>query len=561
MLNLFAITGILISFSPVFIGLYGSISGKKRVHYIWSIYTFSVALWGFGIYKIATTLIVSDSIFWWRIAEIGVILIPVLFFHFVVEFLELRQKQKKALSIVYSLGAIYLFTNIFTDLYVGGVRFVFGQFYYIIATPTFISFIINFILLSAYSIYLLYKKYSKENDIAKKKQIKYLIIAFSFAYVGGCSSYLPVFGLDILPLANITIFFSVIIISYLLFWRGFLGARNILTQVATFLIWIVLFIRIFLSKSTSERIIDITIFILIIFLGILLMRSILKEVEQKEALEKLSKDLEVTNVELKRLDAAKSEFVSIVSHQLRTPLTAVKGYISMMQEGTYGKLKENQLDILEKVFQSSQRLIAFINDLLNLNRIEDGRISYAFSVVDMAQVIDDIVFDLKTLANFKKLNLTWLKPHGLPKAWADQEKISQVMVNFIDNSIKYTPEGGTVSVSLKPDGDYLVFRVKDTGVGMNQEEKSNLFRKFVRGDGGRMMYTGGTGLGLYVAKLMAEAHHGFVSGESEGKGKGSTFTIKIPTEEYAKRNNINQEQPKPTQPSQSTQPVTPPSTK
>ena len=311
------------------------------------------------------------------------------------------------------------------------------------------------------------------------------------------------------------------------------------TELLVFTIWIFLLIRVWNAKNLQDLAVDGSLFALTVFVGVLLVRSVIKEIEQKERLEKLSKELEAANTELKRLDAAKSEFVSIVSHQLRTPLTAIKGYISMMREGTYGKLEENQQDVLEKVSQSSERLIAFINDLLNLNRIEDGRITYAFSAVDLAQMADDIVFDLKTLADMKKLKLTWLKPHGLPKAWGDPDKIRQVMINFIDNAIKYTAEG-SVNVALKLEEGFLVFQVKDTGVGMGPEEKSNLFKKFVRGEGGRMMYTGGTGLGLYVAKLMTEAHHGQISGESEGNGKGSVFTIKIPTEEYAKRNGVNQ---------------------
>ena len=202
---------------------------------------------------------------------------------------------------------------------------------------------------------------------------------------------------------------------------------------------------------------------------------------------------------------------------------------------------------MEKVFQSAERLIVLVNDLLNLNRIEDGRIIYTFAPVDIAQMIDDAIFDLKSMAENKGLKLAWIKPHGLPMAWADADKIRQVVINFIDNSIKYTASGN-VNVSLRLENDYLVYAVKDTGVGMTPEGKSRLFRKFERGEGGRLMYTEGTGLGLYVAKLMTEAHKGTVSGESEGKDKGSTFSIRIPTEEYAKKNNVNQQPIEPIKP-------------
>lgn len=510
----------------------------------------------------------ESALFWSRMLNLGATFIPLFYFGWIVSFLKInRRRLLNFLGFTTFFFAIFSFSHFYikgTLLFQNVKYFNYSTIYWHWPQANFLYsiFLIEFFILIIYEYLLLFKEYYKTNDSLLKNQIKLIIIGSIFGWGGGATNFPLMYGFNLLPPLGMffigiqPILFTVAMLKYRLF-----DIKVIATELSIFALWILLLFRLLVDSTIKMKIVDGGLLILSIVVGIFLIKSIIREIEHAKKLETLTIKLEETNIELKRLDAAKSEFVSIVSHQLRTPLTAVKGYISMMQEGTYGKLKENQLSVLEKVFQSSQRLIAFINDLLNLNRIEDGRISYTFSAVDMAQVIDDIVFDLKTLADFKKLNLTWLKPHGLPKAWADQEKISQVMVNFIDNSIKYTPEGGTVSVSLKPDGDYLVFRVKDTGVGMNQEEKSNLFRKFIRGDGGRMMYTGGTGLGLYVAKLMAEAHHGFVSGESEGKGKGSTFTIKIPTEEYAKRNNINQEQPKPTQPSQSTQPVTPPSTK
>ena len=328
--------------------------------------------------------------------------------------------------------------------------------------------------------------------------------------------------------------------TYAILKHHLLNIKVITTEIFVILVSMTLLLRALFSATPNEIIFNVSIFLGVASFGILLIRSVLKEVDQREKLEVLTTQLETANTELKRVDAAKSEFVSIVSHQLRTPLTAVKGYISMMIEGTYGKMQEIQSATLQKVFQSAEHLITLVNDLLNMNRIEEGRIIYEFKAVDMAQMVDDAVFEFKNMAGDKKLNLTWIKPHGLPMAWADADKIRQVVVNFIDNAIKYTAAGG-VNVLLKLENDYLVYQVSDTGVGMGPEEKARLFKKFERGEGGRLMYTGGTGLGLYVAKLMTEAHHGEISGASEGKDKGSTFGIKIPTEEFAKKNNINQQ--------------------
>src|SRR3989338_1708740 len=156
------------------------------------------------------------------------------------------------------------------------------------------------------------------------------------------------------------------------------NAKVASTELLTFSIWVFLLIRTTTSLTLQDFVINGSIFILTVFVGVFLIRSVIKEIEQREKLEKMSIQLSVANDELKRVDAAKSEFLSIVSHQLRTPLTAIKGYISMMIEGSYGKLEEVQHGTLEKVFQSAERLIVLVNDLLNLNRIEDGRIIYTF---------------------------------------------------------------------------------------------------------------------------------------------------------------------------------------
>ncbi|MEK7078013.1 MAG: ATP-binding protein [Patescibacteria group bacterium] len=488
----------------------------------------------------------ETALFWSRMLNLGAVFIPLFYFSWIVSFLKINKKR-----LLYFLGFItFLFSLFsFSPFFIKGtllfqnVKYLnYPTIYWHWPQANFLYsiFLIEFFGLVIYALLLLFKSYYKTNDILFKQQIKWIVVGSLFGFGGGATNFPLMYGVNLFsPLGMFVIgiqpvLFAVAMLKYRLF-----NIKVIATELSIFALWIFLLFRLLVDQTLRERFIDGGLFILSIFVGVILIRSVIKEVEQRERLEILTKQLESANVELKRLDAAKSEFVSIVSHQLRTPLTAVKGYISMIKEGTYGKITAIQQDVLEKVFQSGERLIAFINDLLNLNRIEDGRITYAFAAVDLAQMVDEVVFDLKAIAELKKLKLTWIKPHGLPMAWADADKVRQVVINFIDNSIKYT-EQGSVNVGLKLENDFLVFAVKDTGVGMDAEEKTRLFKKFERGEGGKLLYTGGTGLGLYVAKLMADAHHGEISGVSEGKSKGSTFTIKIPTEEFAKKNNINQ---------------------
>ncbi len=513
---------------------------KQKENIGWFLSNIFAAMWSFGyLVMISTenkdTAYLSNIFLHW-----AAIFIPLFYFFFAIAITKTYEKHRKEFYI-FSVIAVALVVSNLSRLFITDVfhKYIFN--FAPNAGPLYKYFTVYFFTIIIHALVIVYQGFKAipNTDKTEKLRLKYILISSLLGFSGGSSVFFLTFNVPIPPYT--LAFFSLypIVITYAILKHHLFNVRVIATELFTFAIWMFILIRTLFAQSTAERFSDIVLLITTIAAGVLLIRSVWKEVQQKDKLEVLTKQLESANVELKRLDAAKSEFVSIVSHQLRTPLTAVKGYISMVKEGTYGKITAIQQDVLEKVFQSGERLIAFINDLLNLNRIEDGRITYTFASVDLAQMVDEVVFDLKAIAELKKLKLAWIKPHGLPMAWADADKVRQVVINFIDNAVKYTKQG-SVAVSLKLENDFLIFAVKDTGVGMGPEEKARLFKKFERGEGGRLLYTGGTGLGLYVAKLMTDAHKGEISGTSEGKEKGSTFTIKVPTEEYAKKNNINQ---------------------
>lgn len=240
--------------------------------------------------------------------------------------------------------------------------------------------------------------------------------------------------------------------------------------------------------------------------------------------------LRVANKKLKELDEAKSEFISIASHQLRTPLTVIKGYISMILEGSFGKTSKVIKDNLSKVYQSNERLIGLVEDLLNISRIESGRQEYNFKPINLVELAQTVYEELKQKAKDKGLKLQFHKPKKpLPKVVADSDKLHEVMINFTDNAVKYTPKG-QIDMKVYQEGNEVIFAVKDTGIGMNEDDKSHLFKKFSRAKGTFLIHTEGTGLGLYVAKMIVQSHLGRIWAESEGRGKGSTFFFAIPVE-------------------------------
>jgi signal transduction histidine kinase len=241
---------------------------------------------------------------------------------------------------------------------------------------------------------------------------------------------------------------------------------------------------------------------------------------------RLNEELGTANEKLKGLDKLKTEFLSLASHQLRSPLTAIKGYASMVLEGDFGEINPKAKDAVDRIFQSSQNLAKIVEDLLNVSKIEQGGMKFEMENFNLTEIAGDMAKDLSITAEKRGLKMNFESDTAEQcMVNGDKEKIRQVVLNLIDNSIKYTKEG-TIDVSVRRTGDKVVFSVKDTGMGMTPEIKASLFQKFARGDGARMN-TSGSGLGLYLAKEIVEAHKGRVWVESEGPGKGSTFAMEL----------------------------------
>ena len=251
-------------------------------------------------------------------------------------------------------------------------------------------------------------------------------------------------------------------------------------------------------------------------------RNLQKKVDEQ------TRELRRAYEELKRVDKAKSEFLSMASHQLRTPLTAIKGYLSVILEGDYGKPPEKMEKALENVFQASERLVRIVNDLLNVSRIELGKMETKKEKAQVEELIESCYQEMQLAAKKKDLDLVFQKPKTLlPKINIDKLKIRQVILNLIDNAIRYTKEGTiTLNVQRKPSS--ILISVRDTGEGLTKEERESLFEEFIRGSAGRNLFIEGAGLGLFVAKKYLELHQGKIWAESPGKGKGSTFYIELP---------------------------------
>ncbi|MGH7241290.1 MAG: GAF domain-containing sensor histidine kinase [Candidatus Saccharimonadales bacterium] len=232
--------------------------------------------------------------------------------------------------------------------------------------------------------------------------------------------------------------------------------------------------------------------------------------------------LQRSNIKLKALDETKDDFISMASHQLRTPLTSIKGYLSMVLEGDAGEINETQRKMLSQAFTSSQRMVYLIADLLNVSRLKTGKFIIEPIATDLSQMIDEEMAQLTEAAVSRGLTLTFKKPAAFPKVMLDETKTRQVLMNFIDNAIYYTPKDGHIKIELKDTGPAVEFRVVDDGIGVPKAEQHHLFTKFYRAGNARKARPDGTGLGLFMAKKVVTAQGGAILFESK-EGKGSTF--------------------------------------
>jgi PAS domain S-box-containing protein len=229
----------------------------------------------------------------------------------------------------------------------------------------------------------------------------------------------------------------------------------------------------------------------------------------------------------KEIDRMKSEFISTVSHELRTPLTSIKGYVDLILDGDAGEINKTQCEFLTIVKQNTDRLVSLINDLLDISRIESGKVQMRKEPLAIDKIIRDVVTNFKTLLEEKAHELELELADNLPILIGDRDRISQVLTNLLGNAIKYTPNGGQIKIEAKIDNQFVKVSVSDTGIGIAKEDQAKLFQKFYRVDSSFTREHSGTGLGLAIAKTIIEHHGGSISVESE-LGKGSTFSFTLP---------------------------------
>lgn len=236
--------------------------------------------------------------------------------------------------------------------------------------------------------------------------------------------------------------------------------------------------------------------------------------------------LEQENESLRAENQAKSDFLSIIVHQLRTPLAATKWIFKMMMDGDFGGMSDEQRTIIGKGFQSNEQMIRMLSEVSETNHLSEWRLQVHPAPTDLAPCIADALAEFTEEARSRNVSLAFARPESLPRVMADREKICLVLENLVENAIKYNRPGGSVTVRTETFRDSLVVSVTDTGIGIPLDEQPHLFGKFYRAENAKKAERG-TGLGLFVVKQLVEANHGSVWLEST-ENVGSTFFFALP---------------------------------
>jgi len=229
----------------------------------------------------------------------------------------------------------------------------------------------------------------------------------------------------------------------------------------------------------------------------------------------------------KLVERMKTEFVSLAAHQLRTPLSIVGWSTSMLRHGDFGNLAEKQSEVIDGIYQANGRMIALVNNLLDITRIEEGKYLSNIVVTDMKDVVVSVLESYKNEIKRKNIIIKFDEPEKLPKIMVDVEKIKLAVQNLIDNAIKYSEKGNKVSIDLIIDGKNMIFKMQDAGIGIPKEQQVKIFTKFFRGDNARKVDPSGSGLGLFLSENIINAHGGKMWFESK-EGVGTIFYFSLP---------------------------------
>lgn len=503
-----------------------------------------ISIWLFATTFMLLSKEVNRQVFFDRFAYAGVVFIPITIYYFGLTVAKIS--RKKILAFGYILSFIFLVltqTNYFIDgvyQYPWGVHSQAKIFHnlFLVYFVAYIAMFFNTIL-----------SYRKRTTGIEKAQANYILVAFMILNLSSLA-FLPAYGIDIPPFTYLFAVFCVLILTLAITKYHLFNTKVILTELLVIFMGFVLLAVPFSMPTITLKILTGVVFVLFCIFGYYLIEVAHKENERREFAEKIAaeervlredaeamagrervlrREAEKLAGELKRLDAAKTQFLLSTQHHLRSPLSVIQGYLSMIGEGDYGKISAKAKEKIDASLGETQKLIRLVNDLLDVAHFQMNKDTTVKELTDIVNLIGGVAADLENSALSKKIYLRFKKPETpIAEVAIDSRGIREAIYNIIDNAIKYTQEGG-VTVAVGAATNKLRISVADTGIGMDEKDRQGLFgRTFERGEKAKTANVNGKGIGLYLAAQMIINNGGTIRVESQGLGKGSQFIIELP---------------------------------
>ncbi len=390
--------------------------------------------------------------------------------------------------------------------------------------PAFLLFGIVSVTLVIWGLVVFFQKMNAVHGVARRPYVEIQIGTFlTFAFIITFNFILPAFFsvAIFVVFSSLFVFPFIAFASYAILRENLFNIKVIATSTLVFILAIISFSEIIFSDTLPLIFFRTSVFILILIFGINLIKSVIREVEQREKIQKLAEELEKTNERQEGL-------IHFIGHEVKGFLTKAAGTFASLSEGDFGTLPETMRPLVEHALAETRQGADSVATILKAANLKKGTVTYVKEPFDLKALVADAVDKEKMAAEKKGLALTLTADDAEYQMTGDRAQINDhVLRNLIDNSINYTPSG-SINVSLKREGDKIVFAVQDTGVGITDEDKAHLFTEGGHGKDSMKVNVHSTGYGLFIAKSIVEAHGGTIRADSDGAGKGSTFTAEFP---------------------------------
>jgi signal transduction histidine kinase len=527
-ITLFALSGACIAVSSGVMAVVMFAVGRSKLHVLWGVFCVSVFTWGLGGYFIGSAHDPAVAEEWWRFAHVGVAFIPVVFFHFVTVFL--RQRRATTIAILYGTATAFSALALWSNLLIAHMRLVFGAFYY--DSPPgalYILFTAYFFGLTIISHVLLYRAYrSSTASEIDRTRIKYFFLGMAISFTGGSLCFLPVYGIDIYPITNFAVVIYPIIVGYAILRHQLFDIRVATAQGLTFLLWMFVAVRVVLSSTRQELILNGILFLCVVVLGVFLVRSVSREIDARRRIEAQERQLEKINDDLAEANRRQESLIHLLSHEVKGYFAKGAGAFGALASGDYGPLDPDARKLAAASLEEMRHGINTVMDILQAGDFKKGTVTFNKAPFDLREAVAQVVAEFKVAAADKGLSLSFEADDGHYMVCGDRAKLSKhVVANLIDNAIKYTPVG-FVHVSLSQDNCKVLLAVRDTGIGIAPEDRERLFSEGGRGLHATAVNPQSTGYGLYIARSVVEAHGGRLWVTSSGPENGSIFYAELP---------------------------------